>query len=270
VTPKSPGPQKTAVPLTRRYTRDDLAVFSRDEACRFLTSLPTTEPDASVGGGAGPYVALSLAWELLYRLEPELFDRLALAERLHPQILQWFPRHVERIVEAGSGTGRLTLALLGRCDSLVAIEPATPLRERLLRKLPLDEVNVRVIAGFLDALPVGDRSADLVVACSVLTPEPMHGGELGLREMERVCRPGGRVVVVWPNHLEWLGAQGYEHVSFPGEMVAEFASVDEAVELMSIFYPNAVAEIERRGSPRVPYAVFGVNPPRDLCYKIVR
>ena len=34
---------------------------------------------------------LALAWELLYRLEPELYDRLVSAERLHPDVLGWLP-----------------------------------------------------------------------------------------------------------------------------------------------------------------------------------
>jgi SAM-dependent methyltransferase len=269
VTVRPPGLSGAALPLTRRYTREDLAIFSREEAQRFLPTGSSSEADPDTTVGTDPDLSASLAWELLYRLEPDLFDRLVLAERLHPQIVAWFPRHVERIVEVGAGTGRLTLALIDRCDSLVAIEPAAPLRERLLRKLPFDAVNVRVVAGFLDALPAADQSADIVVACSVLTPEPMHGGQAGLREMERVCRPGGRVVIVWPNHLEWLRAQGYDYVSFAGEMTVDFASFDEAIELSSIFYPGAVAEIERRRMRRVPYEVLEVNPPRDLCFKIV-
>jgi SAM-dependent methyltransferase len=241
----------------QRYTRGDLAVFSREEARRFLSD------------DADPQTNPSLAWELLYRLEPDLYDRLVQAERLHPQLLEWFPPHLDRVVEVGSGTGRLTLALVGRSESLIAIEPAAPLRDRLLRKLPFDAVNIRLIAGFLDALPVPDRSAETVTACSVLTPEPMHGGDAGLREMERVCTPGGRVVIVWPNHVEWLRGHGYRYLSFPGEMTMEFASLDEAVELASIFYPHAISEVRRRGERRVPYDVLGVNPPRDLCYKVV-
>ena len=64
--------------------------------------------------------------------------------------------------------------------------------------------------------------------------------------MERVCRPGGCVVIVWPNHLDWLARHGYRHVSFAGEMFVEFASHQEAVELTEIFYPRAVAEVRRR------------------------
>jgi SAM-dependent methyltransferase len=127
----------------------------------------------------------------------------------------------------------------------------------------------RVIDGFFDHLPAADACADLVVACSVLTPEPRHGGDAGLAEMERVCKPGGCVAIVWPNHLDWLAARGYQYESFPGEMFIEFASPEEAVELTEIFYPRAVAAVRGRGLRRVPYEILEANPPRDLAFKVV-
>ena len=45
-----------------------------------------------------------------------------------------------------------------------------------------------------------------------LTPAAGHGGEAGLAEMERVCRSGGRVVIVWPNEIGWLATHGYRYV----------------------------------------------------------
>ena len=68
--------------------------------------------------------------------------------------------------------------------------------------------------GFFDDLPVADDCADLVVACSAFTPGRGHGGDAGLAEMERVCRPGGSVVIVWPNNVHWLSAHGYRYESF--------------------------------------------------------
>ena len=53
-------------------------------------------------------------------------------------------------------------------------------------------------------------------------------------------------------------------------MFVEFASLEEAVELTEIFYPSAVAEVRRRGARRVPYELLGVNPPRDLAFKVMR
>jgi SAM-dependent methyltransferase len=246
--------------LLRRYTAADLASLTGEEARRFRAA-----------GDGDPQTDVDLAWELLYRLEPELYDRLAGAERLHPGIVDWLPRGVDRIVEVGAGTGRLTLELLGRARQVVAVEPAEPLRQVLRRKLAAAESGdrVQVIHGFFDELPLPDDSTDLVVACSVLTPDPRHGGAAGLAEMERVCCPGGCVAVVWPNNLGWLADRGYQYVSFAGPMSMEFASHREAVELAGIFYPEAAGEVRRRGLRRVPFEVLGVNPPRDLAFKVL-
>jgi SAM-dependent methyltransferase len=247
------------VELRRRYTVGDLAVLSPDERRRLVPL------------GGNPQADVSLAWELLYRLEPELYDRLSAAERLHPGILGWLPPAADRIVEVGAGTGRLTLDLLGRANQIVAIEPVGAFRKILQRKLAaagqVDQV--RVLHGFFDDLPVPTGFADLVVACSVLTPAARHGGEAGLAEMERACRPGGCVAVVWPNHTGWLAAHGYRYVSFPGPMTVDFASHREAVELAGIFYPQALGEIRRRGCRRVPYDLLGINPPRDISFKVM-
>jgi SAM-dependent methyltransferase len=253
-------PSRRAADLRTRYTVADLDVLSADEARRFL------------GGGPGdPQVDVPIAWELLYRLEPGLYDRLATAERLHRAVLQWLPACVDRIVDVGAGTGRLTLELIGRGREIVAIEPAKPLREILTRKLLQADHGdrVRVTAGFFDALPLPDDWSDLVVACSAFTRETGHGGEVGLAEMERVCRPGGCVAIVWPNNVAWLEARGYRYVSFAGEMFVEFASPEDAAELTEIFYPGAAAEVRRRGQQRVSFDALGINPPRDVAFKVM-
>jgi hypothetical protein len=74
---------------------------------------------------------------------------------------------------------------------------------------------------------------------------------------------------VWPNNVAWLEARGYRHVSFAGEMFVEFASPEEAAELTEIFYPRAAAEVRRRGQQRVPFGTLGINPPRDVAFKVM-
>jgi ubiquinone/menaquinone biosynthesis C-methylase UbiE len=256
----SEDPARLGRPLSTRYTTADLGVLTSDETRRYASD-----------GRRDPRADPTLAWELLYRIEPELYERMATAERLHPGIIDWLPRSADRIVEVGAGSGRLTLELIDRGRQVVAIEPATGLRRILERKLAQashgDRAQLR--HGFFDDLPVPGGFADLVVACSVLTPAPGHGGEAGLAEMERVCQPGGCVVIVWPNNLSWLAAHGYQYQSFAGPMAAEFASHQEAVQLAEIFYPHAVSQVRRRGSRRVPYDVLGINPPRDLAFKVI-
>jgi SAM-dependent methyltransferase len=258
ITSETPRPRGREV--RKRYTPADLRVLSQEEARRFIPR-----------GGGDPQIDVALAWELLYRLEPELYDRLVSAERLHPGILRWLPRDLGRIIEVGAGTGRLTLELSSRAREVVAVEPAEPLRRVLHRNLAKAEhgARVRVIHGFFDELPMVDDSADLVVACSALTPDEGHGGEAGLAEMERVCRPGGSVVIVWPNNLRWLFAHGYRYESFPGEMFVEFDSQEEAAELTAIFYPEAVTAVGLHGERRIPFELLGINPPRDLAYKVL-
>lgn len=158
----------------------------------------------------------------------------------------------------GAGTGRLTVELVDRCDELVAVEPAAPLRRVLAGRVP---ARVDVREGFFDAIPVPASWADLVCTCSALRPD--HG-EDALRELERICR--GVVVIVWPNTPAWLVERGYEYVTFAGDMALEYESWDEAKTIAQIFYPDAVGRI---GSRTIPYEVLGVNPPRDLCWKRV-
>ena len=256
--PEAPAGARQALPA--RYTAADLGVFTRDEAARFSPS-----------GRGDPQQDETLAWELLYRLEPELYDRLASAERLHPGVVNWLPRDVDQIVEVGAGSGRLTMQLIERGQRVTAVEPALPLRRILRRKIAAAGCleRVRLVHGYFDQLPLPDDSAALVVSCSAFTRSPEHGGAAGLSEMERVCRPGGCVAIIWPNHLDWLAARGYRYVSFPGPMCVEFSSRDEAAELAGIFYPQAAGEIRRRGWRRVPFDVLGINPPRDLAYKML-
>jgi SAM-dependent methyltransferase len=262
--PQGPGAAgrtgRTGLELRRRYTAADLSVFTCAEAGRFIGRQ-----------GGDPQADVVLAWELLYRIEPQLYDRLASVERLHPGVVGWLPSGVDRIAEVGAGTGRLTMELIERAQSIVAVEPAQPLRRILRRKLAAADHGdrVRVIGGFFDELPLPDDFAGLVVACSAFTPAAGHGGEAGLAELERVCAPGGCVALIWPNHVDWLAARGYRYVSFPGPMSVEFASRHEAVELAEIFFPRAAAEVRRRGSRTVPFEVLGINPPRDLAFKVL-
>jgi hypothetical protein len=52
-------------------------------------------------------------------------------------------------------------------------------------------------------------------------------------------------------------------------MFVEFASREEAVELSEIFYPRAAAEVARSGERRVSFEALGINPPRDVAFKVM-
>src|ERR1700686_1946313 len=91
-------------------------------------------------------------WTFVYHLEPERWDAIAQVEPIHPELLAALPRNVRRGVDIGAGSGRLTQHLVTLCDRVVAVEPASGLRELLKRRFP----TVEAVAGWSDALPLED------------------------------------------------------------------------------------------------------------------
>ena len=41
------------------------------------------------------------------------------------------------------------------------------------------------------------------------------------------------------------------------------------MELAEVFFPHAAEEVRLRGLRRVPFEVLGINPPRDLAFKVL-
>jgi SAM-dependent methyltransferase len=110
------------------------------------------------------------------------------------------------ICDVGCGTGR-NLELLGRFGRAVGVEPPGPGLDRC-RARGLGED--RVVAGTAHALPFEEGRFDLVTALDVL--EHLEDDEAGLRELGRVLRPNGFVLLtvpayrfLWSVHDESLG-----------------------------------------------------------------
>lgn len=258
-TPSGLQPPET---LKVRYSPADLDVFDEEELSRFLgVGWESEISDPSGWDG----ILDGLAWEFLYRLEPHLYERLIRGESLPPSIIEWMPE-VRSAVEIGAGAGRWTLPLASKCDQLIAVEPAAPLRGILEDRLSEMQVtNVKLMHGFFDDLPIGTGSAELVTSCSAFTPHDSHGGEVGLKEMQRVCESGGLIVLVSPTETEWFVERGFRHIEFDGDKFADYGSPEEAREICSIFYPWAMDTLGSDG--RISYQALQIKPPNDLVWK---
>ena len=120
---------------------------------------------------------------------------------LHPGRLQAIERMDiqpgERVLEVGVGTG-INLALYPKNCSVTGIDFTGSMleiaRERVVRK---DIRNVRLLQMDAADLKFVDNSFDIVYAPYLISvvPDPVRVA----REMRRVCRPGGRIIVL--NHF---------------------------------------------------------------------
>ena len=107
------------------------------------------------------------------------------------------PRPGERILEVGVGTG-LSLPLYPAHCSVVGIDLSTGMLEKAQRRLSeYDLRHVRLLRMDAGAMDFLDDSFDTIMAAYVVTAVPDY--RTVIAEMIRVCRPGGRIVML--NHF---------------------------------------------------------------------
>ncbi|HYF96220.1 MAG TPA: methyltransferase domain-containing protein [Symbiobacteriaceae bacterium] len=148
-----------------------------------------------MGLGHADFMAIFDQWaptydETVFRAEPadgfeqyeEVLERIAALAGAEPG------RHV---LDVGTGTGNLARVLLSRGASVVAVEPSAAMRQQARNKLG----DVPVLEGqFLD-LPVPTESVDAVVSSYAFHHLTDDAKARGAREMLRVLRGGGIIVL---------------------------------------------------------------------------
>jgi ubiquinone/menaquinone biosynthesis C-methylase UbiE len=94
------------------------------------------------------------------------------------------------VVDLAAGTGKLTRALQATGAAIVAVEPAAGMR-RVFRSVVPD---VPVVPGTAEAIPLPSGFAD-----AVFVGQAFHWfrGPAALREIARVLKPRGAVVLLW-------------------------------------------------------------------------
>lgn len=104
----------------------------------------------------------------------------------------------EHVVDCGSGAGVDSLIagrLVAPSGSVIGIDMTPAMLEKArAAAAAADAANVEFRDGYLEALPVDDEWADVVISNGVLNLVPDKEAALG--EMHRVLRPGGRLQLV--------------------------------------------------------------------------
>ncbi|MDK2870527.1 MAG: putative AdoMet-dependent methyltransferase [Pyrococcus sp.] len=92
------------------------------------------------------------------------------------------------VVDIGCGTGNILRFL--RCERYIGVEPSRGMRVRFREKH-----NFEPLDGHFLKLPLPDETADAVISTYAFHHVPDEEKEAALREMLRVLRPEGRIVI---------------------------------------------------------------------------
>jgi ubiquinone/menaquinone biosynthesis C-methylase UbiE len=96
----------------------------------------------------------------------------------------------DAILEVGAGTGRIAQHYAARAGECVLVDPSARMLQRARRKAP----GARHVVGYVESLEFPDGSFDKIVCFDSL--HHWADQERGLREVRRVLKPDGLLVMV--------------------------------------------------------------------------
>lgn len=108
-----------------------------------------------------------------------------------------------RILDAGTGTGRVSVPLLKRSANLFGIDLSTKMMSLMRRKFP----SARLTQADVSKLPFGEKTFDAVLTCHVM--HLVGPWREALLEFRRVLRPNGVYINA---HTERVGESVHEQV----------------------------------------------------------
>ena len=106
-----------------------------------------------------------------------------------------------RVLEIGAGTGLNVPHYPSGLSELILTEPDASMGQRLVRRA---DGRATVVTASADNLPMGDASLDTVVSTLVLCT--VENPEAALREIRRVLRPDGQLLLI--EHVRSAGRWG--------------------------------------------------------------
>ncbi len=172
--------------------------------------------------------------------------------------------HNARVLDVGCGDGALVCAAASRGADATGLDPDPAMLAAARMRARGAHVQAAFVDGRIEQIPFGDASFDIVVAVTVLCFLADASG--AVREMARVLRPGGRLVLgelgrwsFWAMMRRvrgWLGAATWKAARFRTadelRTLAESAGLSVTVIRGAVFYPP-VGELARILAPLDPW-----------------
>jgi len=129
---------------------------------------------------------------LVYVINPNIYDRQPFLKWDGRELLELADFKDKVVADIGAGTGRLTMLAAPLARFIFAIEPVGNLRSYLKDKARQAGFNnIFSIDGLATDIPFPDHHFDITMGGHVFGDNP----QAEIRELERVTRPGGKVIL---------------------------------------------------------------------------
>ena len=208
----------------------------------------------------------------IYQSEGDQYQALVSREDYHGNILRAINEIISveglDVLDLGAGTGRLTLLLAPRVNSIRAFDVSAEMLRVCHERLTTSGLsNWQVDVADHRHLPVPDGSIDLVVSgwsvayLVVWNPETWRTElEAWMNEVKRVLRPNGTIILFeslgtgndtpiqlehLQNYYPWLDEAGFQNKWIRTDY--QFESVEEAADLAGFFFGSEMADRIRDG-----------------------
>jgi len=128
---------------------------------------------------------------LVYVVNPAIYDAQPFLGWDSRELTELVDFRGKTVVDVGSGTGRLALAVAAEADVVFAVEPVENLRRTIRRKASQRGLrNVYAVDGTIESIPFPDGFADVVMGGHVFGEQP----EIEIAEVRRATKGNGTMI----------------------------------------------------------------------------
>ena len=129
---------------------------------------------------------------IVYVVSPEVYDSQPFLKWNPDELTSLIDFSGRRVVDIGSGTGKIALIAAAKAKAVYAVEPVANLRLYLrVKAVDLGLSNIFVLDGLITDIPFEDEFADISIGGYVFGDDP----DEELQEMLRITKPGGMVIL---------------------------------------------------------------------------